>query len=49
MPELTAQEIFEKQTMEFHLTILTRLARIHHLLEDIQDSLHYLKQEKHET
>lgn len=43
MTELTAQEVFEKQTMEFHLTVLTRLARMHHLLEDIQNRLHYLQ------
>lgn len=36
-------EDMKKQNMEFHLTALTRLARMHHLLEDIQNRLHYLQ------
>lgn len=39
LPDL---EDLKKQSEEFHLTILTRLARMHHLLEDIQSRLSFL-------
>ena len=42
MTELEAIKDLKTQNMKFQLTVLTRLARMHHLMEDVQDKLHYL-------
>ncbi len=34
---MTEIEALKRQNEEFHLTVLTRLARMHHILEDLQD------------
>ena len=45
MTELEAIKDLKTQNMKFQMTIFTRLARMHHLMEDIQDKLHYLNSE----